>query len=224
MRIFFIFLALFVAFGANAQEDSLTRKRSVRIVDFNHPKNHKIKNLPWTMLNSAWHHVIWAYKEDHYKESFRGIELLNTIGFDTTSYTCNYSDDGSDSIDFSFEGTLKYLDSDTCFKKLLNFQPVAKVKFILEEVYNQEGILQNRVYTSESINNDYRYKEPPIIKFIIFMDEKGNNIAYFDYVVVGVNVMVDNPRCWHIDKKNKKYTQYFDLLEQGKYHYEEVKK
>lgn len=97
------------------------------------------------------------------------------------------------------------------------------MKFTIEKIYNQQGELLNRTYSADTYWQEYHQLYPTMIKWVSFIDETGKEFAFFYYEDVCRNVMADNPNCWYIDKKNRKITQYFDLLEQEQYHYEEVK-
>lgn len=217
MRFIFVFIALCMAFGVNAQEDSLIRKRSVRIVDFNHPKNYKVKYLPWIMLSGI--NIIWAYKDEDYGAKLTKEELFDIIDYDTLEYSTCYTQEYFDSIaEKRIRGEVVI---DTCIEKLSKFANVAKVKLIIEDVYNQQGVLQNQVYNCDQLNDHYDYLKPPKIKFIVFLNAKGEGIAYFDYHVVSNNILIFNPQCWYVEK-NKKLINYFELLEQEDYYYEEV--
>ncbi|MGB0524074.1 MAG: hypothetical protein ACPGJS_13990 [Flammeovirgaceae bacterium] len=204
MRYLFIILILFIASVADAQVDSLTRKRAVRIVDFNHPKNKNIQDLPQIIFNATAVSVLKAIEPSNYlsrvsTEDF--LERLQLTGFDPDNHSRSY-----------FKK----------FKKmnLEKYQEIHKAKLVIEEVYDQDGKKITKEYSHDTIN-DYQYKHPPKIKTVVFLDKEGKELIAFYYIEIAVNVMFSNPECEYKEKGKVKY--YVDVFEKERYHYTEVK-
>lgn len=195
----FILLPIFLAKAQKTEEKFAIKHYRI---DLEHPSNIMLSELPKQMVLSAFYGILWAhYKEERSEKEVQYIkisknQLLERLGIKA----------GIDSIgdQVNPDSTLNKR-IEAYVSKNLN---ITEIILMFKEKYDTDGDL----ITTKPTSDDYNDREPKIL-FVTFLDEKGDAVASFDYLVLRANLMLENPECEYLDKKGKVKT-FVDFFEE----------
>ncbi|MEN7549996.1 hypothetical protein AAG747_18870 [Rapidithrix thailandica] len=92
---------------------------------------------------------------------------------------------------------------------------ITKLQIKKEIKTDVKGNILNKIYTSETFQNDYKYESPPIIVAVALLDKNGVIVAIFPYTDLAANLFIGNPHCTFNIQKG---LNFFDAFEQNLYY------